>query len=76
MAELTVKREIAGELDRMPVELQRRVLACARDLAPCRPKGEPGKDLFRFAGWFDAETAREMAKAIESGCERIDPNEW
>ena len=70
MAELTVKREIAEEPDSMPVELQRRVLAYACELAPCRPKGEPGEDLLRFAGWFDADTAREMAKAIEAGCER------
>jgi hypothetical protein len=39
------------------------------------PKGIPGKDLRRFAGILDPESAREMIQAIEEGCERVDLDE-
>jgi len=40
------------------------------------PKGVSGRDLLRFAGILDAESAREMEEAIEEGCERVDLDEW
>jgi len=47
-----------------------------RETQPAAPRGVPGRDLLRFAGTIDAESAREMEEAIEDGCERIDPEEW
>jgi uncharacterized protein (TIGR02246 family) len=47
-----------------------------RESQPATPRGVPGRDLLRFAGTIDAESAREMEEAIEDGCERIDPEEW
>lgn len=40
-----------------------------------KPKGTPGKDLLRFAGTISAEDADEMMRAIEEGCERIEPDD-
>ena len=47
-----------------------------RDTQPAAPRGVPGRDLLRFAGTIDAESARAMEQAIEEGCERIDLEEW
>jgi hypothetical protein len=76
VADLTIKEAITEQLDHMPLELQRRVLDFAQTLAQSRPRGEPGKELLRFAGLLDAETAQSMMESIEAGCERIDVNEW
>ncbi len=76
MVDPTIREEIKQQLDLMPLDLQRRVLDFARALAQCRPKGEAGRDLLRFAGMLDSETARAMKEAIESGCEHVDRNEW
>ena len=37
--------------------------------------GVPGSSLLRFAGTMDPEVAREMAEAIEEGCERIESDD-
>ena len=76
MADQTIQQEIAKELERMPAELQRRVLDFARALGRPRSKGEPGKELVRFAGLLDSDSARQIAEAIEAGCEQPDLNEW
>ena len=76
MLDVKIQHEIARQLEQMPEELQRRVLDFVQILAQPRPKGEPGKELLRFAGLLDADSAREIAEAIEAGCERPDPNGW
>lgn len=47
-----------------------------RESQPATPQGVPGRDLLRFAGTIDVESAREIEEAIEDGCARIDPEEW
>lgn len=38
--------------------------------------GESGTALRRFAGTLDSASAREMIRAIEDECERVDADEW
>ncbi|MEW6386297.1 MAG: hypothetical protein AB1491_02105 [Thermodesulfobacteriota bacterium] len=76
MANSGVKQEIIKQLDRLPLELQYRVLNFAQELALSRPKGVPGKQLLPFAGILRADEAAALTQAIEEGCERIDINEW
>ncbi|HEX6797815.1 MAG TPA: hypothetical protein VF116_08905 [Ktedonobacterales bacterium] len=82
----TVAEELVGLLDRLSAEDQEHVLDYARDLARPRqgtlitprtplPPGTPMRDLARFSGTLPAELADEMARIIEEGCERIDPDE-
>jgi hypothetical protein len=73
---MTIEEEIIKELDRLPPELQRRVLEFTRALALSLPKGVPGKQLLRFFGVLSAEDARAMAQAIEAECEQVDHNAW
>ncbi len=40
------------------------------------PQGEPASNLLRFAGLFPPEDCDEIEKAIEEGCESIEPDEW
>jgi len=69
MTDLSIKQEIAKQLDRLPLELQRRVLDFIQALILSLPEGVSGKQLIRFAGILEAEDARAMAQAIEDGCE-------
>ena len=70
------QQEIIEQLDKLPIELQMRVLDFAYALVMSTPRGTPGKDLLRFAGIIDEEDLKAMEKAIEEYCERIDESEW
>lgn len=82
----TVAEELTDPLDQLSAEDQRRLLDYARDLARPRqdpmiaprtplPPGTPIRDLARFSGTLPPELADEIARIIEEGCERIDPDE-
>jgi hypothetical protein len=68
----TLKDEIIEQVDRLVVPLQRRVLDFARRLT--EPTGTPGRNLMRFAGTIDPADLEAMSRAIERGCEKIDPH--
>lgn len=70
-----VKQEIIERLDKLPLEVQRRVLNYVRSLA-CTPEGTPGWELLRFSGMITEEDAQAMSQAIEEGCEHVDADEW
>ena len=76
MVSPAIEREIREQLDRLPMEQQRKVLDFARALVLATPRGTPGREVVRFAGTIGAEDAARMNEAIEEGCEAIDPNEW
>jgi hypothetical protein len=74
-----IQSELLSYLGQLPVDAQARVVDFARTLADSentKKVGVPGKDLLRFAGTIPHEDCLEMLKAIEEGCEQIDPNEW
>jgi hypothetical protein len=76
MVDPTIKEQILSDLDRLSPEEQTRAAEFVHSLASRTPKGIPGRDLRRFAGILDPESAREMIEAIEEGCERVDLDEW
>jgi hypothetical protein len=75
MRNLKIKEELLASLEDLPEERQLQVLSFARSLNAV-PRGVPGKDLLRFAGALDDQSAREITDAIEEGCERVDLGEW
>ena len=70
------RREIIKRLDRLPFEIQIKILDLAEAAAPSPQKGVSGKKLLRFAGILNADDATDMTQAIENGCEKVDINEW
>lgn len=75
MATQTVTAKIFAELNELPLEQQRAVLAFARSLRS-RPKGVKGASLLNFAGSVSPAELVQMQGTIEEGCERIDLDEW
>ncbi len=76
MVSAALENEILAQLNKLAPEQQRQVLDFARTLARTELRGVPGGELLRFTGTIPPEDLRAMAKAIEEGCERIDPDEW
>ena len=72
----SITKEIVERMHGLPAAQQQLVLEIVRSLASQRPQGVPARDLLAFAGAISAEDAREMAEAIEEGCERVDANAW
>jgi len=70
-----VKEQILAQLAGLSEAQQRRVLDFARSLA-ASPDRVAGRTVLRFAGAIEEEDLQTMSRAIEEGCEKIDPDEW
>jgi hypothetical protein len=74
--ERRARRVLGGESLGVPWKKVKRNVRNLCETQPAAPRGVPGRDLLRFAGTIDAESARAMEEAIEEGCERVDLEEW
>jgi hypothetical protein len=75
MVDTEVQTRLIEQLERLPLSKQQRVLDYARSLAePLR--GTPGEDFLELCGTLSRESAEEMTRAIEEGCEQIDLDDW
>ncbi len=68
-----IKENLVNQIDRLPYDLQLRVLDFIASLSP---KGVKGESLLRFKGTISANDLRQISKAIDEGCEKADINEW
>jgi hypothetical protein len=73
MKTASIKDDLVAQIDKLPYELQLRVLDFTRNLIP---RGVKGKNLLRFEGAIATDDLRTMSEAVERGCERIDVDEW
>jgi hypothetical protein len=71
-----VRQEIAKHLEKLPPDLQERVLLFVASLSLAAPVGENGATLRQFSASLDPLSAREMIQAIEEECERVDAGDW
>ncbi|CAG1000439.1 hypothetical protein METP3_03267 [Methanosarcinales archaeon] len=65
------RREIIKRLDRLPFEIQIKILDLAEAATSSPQKGVSGKKLLRFAGILNADDVNEMTQAIENGCGKL-----
>lgn len=73
MKTASVKNDLVAHIERLPYDLQVRVLDFAKALMP---KGIKGEDILRFEGVISPGDLKIMVKAIENGCEKADIHEW
>lgn len=76
MTESVITQQLVEQVDRLPIEFQRKVLDFAQALALALPKGVPGRSLLQFAGTIEADDLKAMSKAIQADCEQVDADEW
>ena len=69
----SIKDNLIAQIDKLPHDLQVRVLDIIKALTP---KGVEGKSLLRFEGSISTDDLQLMSQAIEEGCEKVDINEW
>lgn len=69
----SIKDNLIAQIDKLPHDLQLRVLDYAKTLIP---KGVEGKSLLRFENAIATDDLQLMSKAIEEGCEKVDISEW
>jgi hypothetical protein len=69
----SIKEDLVAQIDKLPYELQLRVLDFSKSLIP---KGVKGENLLRFEGSIPTDDLQLMSEAIAKGCERIDAGEW
>jgi hypothetical protein len=73
MRNTSIKDNLIAQLDKLPYDLQLRVLDFVKALIP---KGVEGKNLLRFEGTIPTDDLQLMSKAIEENCEKVDISEW
>jgi len=61
------ERELHERLASLTAAEQERVLGYIRRISGEPPRGEPGRNLLRFAGIWTEEEADEISRAIEEG---------
>jgi len=76
MDDAVLREELMKHLDQLPPKLRRLVLEYSRKLARSAARAPPGKQLLPFFGTLAPGDADAMAREIETGCERVDPDEW
>ena len=70
------RTEIDARVAQLSPDLQQEVLRFVSSLEAPAPNGPAGSTLRRFSGCLDHESAREMTRAIEEDCKRVDAGEW
>jgi len=70
-----IERELQEQISNLPNEQQRRVLDFARSLVSS-PKGVVGQTLLGYAGKIEPTDLEIMERAIDDGCETVNPDEW
>ncbi len=68
MTQKSVKDNLIAQINKLPYELQLRVLDFTKTLVP---KGGKGKNLLEFEGIIDDDDLRLMTNAIEENCEKV-----
>lgn len=76
MAVAAIRKQILSDLDRLSPKQQHQAAEFVRGLATQTSPGVAGRDLLRFGGTLDNESARQMLEAIDEGCERVDAADW
>ena len=72
----SIVTQVVERLNAMPDNLQRRVLEYVEALDATARQGVSGAELLKFAGAIPPDDLREMAAAIEAGCEQVDVTGW
>ncbi len=74
MSTSALKSDLLAEIDRLTLPQQERLLKFAR----CMSQGRRNSvsRLLSFAGWVPQDDLREIASAIEDGCEQVDQDAW
>jgi len=69
----SIKDNLIAQLDKLPYNLQLRVLDFVKALIP---KGVEGKSLLQFEGAIPLDDLQLISKTIEPNCEKVDVSEW
>lgn len=78
MVDPALKEQILEDLEDLPQEDVRDAAAYIHGLKKRhgKPVEPTGRKLLKYVGIWDKQTADEVAKAIEEGCEQVDPDGW
>ena len=71
-----IENELRQQLSRMDANGQQRVLNFARALTAKDVRGLPGKSLIHLSGVIGRSDLTLIERAIEAGCEQVNPDEW
>ena len=72
----SIEKSINSYLKNLNIDEQKKILEFARTLSSSKLIGSRGKDLISFASTIEKNDLDLMQKAIETGCEKVNEDEW
>lgn len=76
MIDILIRDNILNNLEKLPLDLQKKVQDFVNALVITMPKGVSGSSLVNYSAKLDKNDATEILNIIEEGCEKVDLNEW
>ena len=76
MHDKIIRHQLDREVERLSDKEMAQLIEFARSLGGGTPRGEKGATLITRLPDFSAKDVKEIAEAIEAGCEQVDPDGW
>jgi len=76
MVNLEIKKKLIEDLNNLSFDSQKKVQEFAHALLITQSRGKSGKEMIKFSGILKHDDAGELKQIIESGCEKVDADEW
>ncbi len=75
MANIPFEQELLTYVQKLTPDQQQQLLAMAKSLSSM-PAGSLREKLLKLPGTISKSDLELMSRAIEEGCEQVDPDEW
>ena len=76
MVNTEIKKKLIEDLNNLSFDSQKKVQEFAHALLITQHRGKSGKEMIKFSGILTNDESVELKQIIESGCEKVDLNEW
>ena len=76
MEDKSLRDDLIDQIEKLPRELQVKVLDFAKNLQSDGSRGVKGRELLQFEGAIDDDDLNLIAEAIKEGCGSIDTDGW
>ena len=71
-----LKKQLLHDLEKLPVEMQKKVKDYVHALLIEKHEGVKGRSLLKYSGILSGEDSKRLSSVVREGCGTVDSNEW
>lgn len=76
MIKTVLKKQLLHDLEKLPVEMQKKVKDYVHALLIEKNEGIKGRSLLKYSGILSEEDSKRLSSVVRDGCGTVDSNEW